>query len=95
MWLFKKNILDPSKKITRIECIIDKNERCFLQINFYHHTERLVAVGKHDDYVKKNGKRKEVFDIAEDEQIIGCELDESKFGNFCGMTWIKMKILKS
>jgi hypothetical protein len=65
------------------------------QINFYHHTERLVAVGKHDDYVKKNGKRKEVFDIAEDEQIIGCELDESKFGNFCGMTWIKMKILKS
>jgi hypothetical protein len=74
LWLFKKNIFDPSKKITRIECIIDKNERCFLQINFYHHTERLVAVGEEDDdyWLVWEGGRREVFEIADDEVLMGC-----------------------
>ncbi len=33
-------------------------------------------MGWDDDFVKKSGGRVEVFDIAEDEQLIGCELDE-------------------
>jgi hypothetical protein len=55
-----------------------KNEHNINQINFFHHQERLVAVGENDDYVKKYCKRREVFDIADDEQLIGCELDQFK-----------------
>ena len=44
-------------------------------MNFYSHGERLVAVGYDEDWVKrKESGRKEVFNIAEDEQLIGCEL---------------------
>ena len=43
-------------------------------MNFYHHTERTVAMKKL--YVSGIifNKRREVFDIADDEQLIGCEL---------------------
>ena len=75
------HIFEPSKKITRVECIITEYEREIVQINFYHDGERLVMVGKNDDEVKEHGGdgRKEVFEIAEDEQLIGCELDEASF----------------
>ena len=39
----------------------------------------------------------EAFDIAEDEQLIGCELHQYKENtdsefHFIGVTWIKMKV---
>ena len=82
---------DPAKKVTRIETIIDKNEIWFMQINFYHHQKRLVSVGDNNDYVRECGGRKEVFEIADDEHLIGCKLDQSEF-YFEGVSWIKMKV---
>ena len=58
---------DPTKKITRVVCIISILEDIFTQINFYHLRERLVAVGDNDYWVKRNSGRREVFNIAEDE----------------------------
>ena len=95
---------DPTKKITRIECIFAKNEQTIYQINFYHHQQRLVAVGINDDLIKAHGGRREVFEIGEDEQLIGCKLyqnmstinpfvsDEKEDGDFVGITFIKMKV---
>ncbi len=69
-------IFDPSKKITRIETIIEEDEFSILQINFYSDQKRLFTVGSSDEYLKKYnfyGKgRVEVFKISEDEQLIGC-----------------------
>jgi hypothetical protein len=62
-------------------------------INFYHHTERLYMWGMSDDFIKKYRGRIEVFDIAEDEQLIGCELEHDR-SNFRGVTWLKRKIPK-
>ena len=45
-----------------------------------------------DDWVNNYGGRVEEFEIAEDEQLIGCGLDQDK-DNFVGVTWIKMKII--
>jgi hypothetical protein len=60
-------------------------------MNFYRHQERLVAVGHNDDKVKKYGGRREVLDVADDEQIIGCELEY--FGQFfIGVTLLRWKI---
>ena len=71
------HIFDPAKKITRVEVIIFRDEKDIIRINFYHHAERLVAVGgKNDEYVERHGGRVEVFKIADDEQLIGCKLDE-------------------
>ena len=64
-----------------------------MRINFYHLEERMVAVGYDDDMVNKCGGRVEVFSIGQDEQLIGCELDEQKHGYFIGVTWIKMKVI--
>ena len=47
-----KHIFDPAKKITKIETIIVHTEWDIMQINFYHHEERLVAVGLDDVWVK-------------------------------------------
>jgi hypothetical protein len=38
-----------------------------------------------------DGGRCEGFDIADDERLIGCKLDESK-NMLRGLTWIKMKV---
>ena len=56
----------------------------------YHNDERLVKMGEDDHYVKKNGGRSETFEIADDEQLIGCELYHTSF-DFLGVTWIKWK----
>ena len=67
-----------------------------MQINFYHYGERLVYVGYNDAYVDMFGERREVFEIAEDEQLIGCQLHKYKLDNglihFAGVTWLKMKL---
>ena len=63
----RSHIFDPTKKITKVEVIIDKNEQDMMQMNFYHHGERLVAVGYDDDvWVNFLGGRLEVFEISDD-----------------------------
>ncbi len=56
-------------------------------------------MGFSDAWVKKFGGRVEVFEIAEDEQLIGCELDEinpeydgGDNDYFKSVTWIKIKL---
>ena len=66
---------DPAKKITRVECFIDLFEENLDQINFYSGTERLVNVGMDDDCHNDYERRKEIFEIAADEVLIGCEID--------------------
>ena len=70
----QNHFFDFREKITRIEVIIKRNERSICQMNFYHHQQRLVAVGYPDDYVEERGGRVEVFEIGEDERLIGCRL---------------------
>ena len=66
---------DPSKKITKIEVIIDRDEYIMCQIHFYHKEEIIVVVGDDDhEWVKSRGVKKEVFEIADDEQLMGCRL---------------------
>ena len=65
---------DPEKKITTIETIFNKLRHTIMRINFYHSKERLVEVGDGDRYVSHKGGRIDVFEIADDEQLIGCEL---------------------
>ena len=88
------HFFDPTKKITRIECIIPEDEYWIFQIHFYHHQERLVALGKglnENDIFKDYGERVEVFEIGDDEQLIGCDLDYCK-NFFMGIKWIKMRL---
>ena len=79
---------------------------CEVLVNFYHHKKRLVSVldTGYALFTKKSlngiGFRVEVFDIADDEQLIGCKLencsnrvwDKHYFGS---VTWIKMKVMFS
>ena len=55
------HVFDPSKKITRIECVLHMDETNICQINFYHHKQRLVDVGWEDYSVELDGGRVEVF----------------------------------
>ena len=91
----KSHKFNPSKKITKVECIIKKCEDWIIQINFFSGKQKLVNVGYSDyDVARMIGVvgRKEVFEIADDEQLIGCELDhENNF--FVGVTWIKIKLI--
>ncbi len=50
-------------------------------------------VGESDAWVREHGGRRELFDIADDEQLIGCELKKTE-SYFCGLTWKKMKVLR-
>ncbi len=52
-----------------------------MRINFYSGHETLVKVGWDDDYVKRNGRRVESFEIAADEQLIGAELYHGDYDN--------------
>ena len=88
---------DPTKKITRIEVFILKYELNIDQINFCCDEQILVMVGGTNNVfeVLKNGGRVEIFEIAEDEQLIGCELHQYKKNSaiyFAGVTWLKMKM---
>ena len=93
----KTHIFDPNIKITKVEVIINKIEWGIHQINFFSGEEKLVVVGWNDDDVERNRGRVETFEIAANEQLIGCELDHgtlnSGVGNyFLGVTWLKWKI---
>jgi hypothetical protein len=94
----ESHIFDPFKKITRVEVIINKDEDLIIRINFYSGKETLVKVGTFDNsYVETFGLRVESFEIADDEQLIGCKLDEGQVGgcnslSLFGVTWLKMKV---
>ncbi len=64
-------------------------------MNFYSGQEILVQVGQSDYWVKRIGGRREYFEIAADEQLIGAQLDyrvNSGEEYLIGITWIKMKV---
>ena len=64
-----KNIhtFDPTKKITKVECIINKDECYIIRINFYHHEKILVKVGTGSVIqFERDAGRVEVFEIADD-----------------------------
>ena len=63
-----------------------------MQINFYRNEVRIVKVGATDDNMIYKTDRREIFEIADDEQLIGCELDLDEMKHYCGMMWLKMKI---
>ncbi len=69
------------------------DEEYILRINFYSGQETLVKVGwRNDDDVQNYGGRVEIFEIASDEQLIGCKWDlDEKLCNI-GVTWLKMKV---
>jgi hypothetical protein len=81
---------DQNKKITKVECIMWYDEKFICRMNFYSGQETIVKVGWSDGDVKRNGRRVESFEIADDESLIGCELDFDSV-NFCGVTWLKRK----
>ena len=88
----KNHTFDPNKKITKVECIVWKNESLIIRMNFHSGQETLLKVGGYTDwYVKEHGGRVESFEIAHDEQLIGCELTYCA-EHFHGVTWLKMKI---
>lgn len=64
-------------------------------MNFYHENERLATVGYSDSISYKNVGRFENFKIANDEQLIGCNLYQNNKNLFCGVSWITMKTFKS
>jgi hypothetical protein len=87
----------PNKKITKVEVFIIRAEDILFQINFYSGQERLVGVFLDDDYVKKDARRVELFEIADDEQLIGAQLYHGKLFRedcFQGVTFLKCKITK-
>ena len=56
-----------------------------------------MAVGCSARILKKYWGRVETFEIADDERLIGAELDYTydelnELNNFAGVTWIKMKV---
>ncbi len=59
-----------------------------VRIDFYSGQEILAKVGMNDDgYMNQFDGRVEKFEIADDEQLIGCELEEDD-GYFTGVTWV-------
>ena len=95
MTIYDRHFFDPTKKITKIECNIGWSSIGILRINFFHHQEKLVQVGSpNDDRVKELTEKTEIFEIGEDERLIGCKLDEGIVdgkNRLLGVTWIKMK----
>ena len=62
-------------------------------MNFYSGDELLVKVGWDDQTLENDGGRKETFEIAYDEQLIGCELGCNDF-YFLSVRWLAMKVPK-
>ena len=91
------------KKITKIEVIFHTNEACIWRINLFSGEERIAKVGFSDQDIEIMSDiigRREFFEIAADEQLIGAELYHGDFTEtdreekdcFCGLTWLKCKI---
>ncbi len=55
--------------------IIDKDEWSIMSMNFYSGKEILVQTGWRDRPERMFEGSVESFEIADDEQLIGCELD--------------------
>ena len=71
---------------------MDREERGIDRINFFHHQELLVKLGTTSDgSINKGKRRREVFEIANTEQMIGCKLDFDE-DDFTGVTWLKIKL---
>ena len=100
-------MFDPAKKITTVECVINGSKDfspAIIRINFYSGEELLVAVGADTDWVNNRlysrKAKREIFTIADDEKLIGCELEHENFPDydnvvknfFRGVTWLKMKV---
>ncbi len=68
------------------------DEEYIMRINFYSGQETLVQVGAYDEIVETNGGRVEIFEIASDEQLIGCKWDLDEKLCKIGVTWLKMKV---
>jgi hypothetical protein len=83
--------LHQAFKITKIKCIIDAFEDEICGIYFYSGKIKIVHLGHNFSYVKSYGGRRELFEIAADEHLIGCEIYQLE-NRFCGVTWLKMKI---
>ena len=90
---------DEAKKITKVETVLRNDESNIGLIKFYNEEELLVSVGVDEEAFKLLLVRVEVFEIAEDEQLIGCEANCCIFndcfytGSVCrGITWLKWKI---
>ena len=90
---FSKHAFDPAKKITRVEVIFNRSENEFMQTNFFSGEERLVSIGLPDNLVKDWEGRKETFEMADDEQLIGCELGCNDF-YFLSVRWLAIKVPK-
>ena len=63
-----------------------------VSIDFFSGKKRLLNLGLKFDPFDKEIERMETFEIADDEQLVGCQLDENTSGNFLGVTWLKMKV---
>ena len=65
---------DQTKKITKIDSVMRFDDYRIIQMNFYHQQQKLFSLGMYDDYYESEGGagRVEVFEIADDEQLIGC-----------------------
>ena len=81
-----------SQKISRVEVIFNFNEYSILRINFYCQDEVVCGVGQSAKQAESGGKRKEIFEIAEDERLYGCKLQLNGSGLFRGVTWWKIKV---
>ena len=46
-----------------------------------------------EDFLEMGEARREVFEIADDEQLIGCSLNHNNH-YFIGLTWLTMKLPK-
>ena len=92
----KSHVFDPSKKITKILTTVEKKGWWIEQIKFFSGEEELCRVGyTDDDWMLRQQCEVESFEIADDEQLIGCQLDQSTEKNLChfrGVTWLKMKV---
>ena len=65
------------------------------KILFYSGRKPLARVGLDlNKEVNRFGKRVEKFEIADDEQLIGCILDKGELGDLYGITWLKIKLSK-
>ena len=98
-WDFvNSHVFDQSKKITKIVTTVHWNEVDIAQIKFWSAQELLCTVGYPDDGKEPWGGRVVSFEIAADEQLIGCELEHGnqdyrgKGDYFKGVTWLKWKI---
>jgi hypothetical protein len=80
--------------------VVNKHETAIIRVNFYSGDEILVKVGRDkDSRIKLEAGRKRSFEIANDEQLIGCELYHGNWNGygsdiFLGVTWLKCKITK-